>query len=65
MIAGSYPLGPRLGCPMNITAFGNDDRLDIGIAIDPSAITEPEYLVECLTRSFDTYRSASRATEPG
>ena len=65
LIAGSYPLGPRLGCPMNITAFGNEERLDIGIAIDPSAITEPEYLVECLTRSFDTYRSASRATEPG
>jgi WS/DGAT/MGAT family acyltransferase len=59
-IEGSYPLGPRLGCPMNITAFGNEDRLDVGIAIDPSAITEPEYLVECLTRSFDTYRGASR-----
>jgi WS/DGAT/MGAT family acyltransferase len=68
LIERSYPLGPRLGCPMNITAFGNDDRLDIGIAIDPSAITEPEYLVECLTRSFETYRGASRdsgSTEPG
>ena len=29
-IETSYPLGPRLGCPMNITAFGNDDRLDVG-----------------------------------
>jgi WS/DGAT/MGAT family acyltransferase len=59
-IEGSYPLGPRLGCPMNISAFGNDGRLDVGVAIDPSAIPEPELLVECLTRSFDTYRLASR-----
>jgi WS/DGAT/MGAT family acyltransferase len=66
LVEGTYPLGPRLGCPMNITAFGNEDRLDVGIAIDPSAITEPEYLIECLTRSFDTYRGASRASvEPG
>jgi hypothetical protein len=64
-IEGSYPLGPRLGCPMNITAFGDSDRLDVGIAIDPVAIAEPDYLVECLTRSFDTYRAASRATQSG
>ena len=32
-----YPLGPRLGCPMNITAFGNDGRLDVGVALDPAA----------------------------
>ena len=25
LIEASYPLGPRLGCPMNITAFGNDE----------------------------------------
>jgi WS/DGAT/MGAT family acyltransferase len=63
VIEGSYPLGPRLGCPMNVTAFGNEDRLDIGVAIDPSAITEPEYLIECLTRSFDGYRAASRESD--
>ena len=38
LIEASYPLGPRLGCPMNITAFGNDDRLDVGIALDPAAL---------------------------
>ena len=40
LIEGSYPLGPRLGCPMNITAFGNEDRLDIGIAIDVAEIEQ-------------------------
>ena len=34
-IETSYPFGPRLGCPVNLTAFGNRDRLDVGIALDP------------------------------
>ena len=36
-IEALYPLGPRLGCPINITAFGNGERLDIGLAIDEIA----------------------------
>jgi diacylglycerol O-acyltransferase len=51
----SYPLGPRLGCPMNITAFGDDDRLDVGIALDPMVITQPDLLVECLTNAFASF----------
>ena len=58
-IEASYPLGPRLGCPMNITAFGNDDRLDVGIALDPAAIEEPDVLVECLTETFAAYAAAA------
>ena len=55
LIEAGYPLGPRLGCPMNITAFGNGDRLDVGIAVDPSAFAEPDVLVECLTDAFAGY----------
>jgi hypothetical protein len=51
-IVNSYPFGPRLGCPVNLTAFGNKDRLDVGIAIDPAAITEPAVLLECLDEAF-------------
>jgi hypothetical protein len=54
-IVSSYPLGPRLGCPMNITAFGSDDRLDVGIALDPMVITQPDLLVECLTTAFAAF----------
>jgi diacylglycerol O-acyltransferase / wax synthase len=54
----SYPFGPRLGCPINISAFGNDDRLDIGIALDPSAIAEPESLLDCLQTAFSGFTSA-------
>ena len=59
LIEASYPLGPRLGCPMNITAFGNDGRLDVGIALDPVALSHPELLVQCLTDAFDSYVTAA------
>jgi WS/DGAT/MGAT family acyltransferase len=48
----SYPFGPRLGCLMNLTAFGNGDRLDVGITLDSVAITEPDVLLECLEAAF-------------
>jgi diacylglycerol O-acyltransferase / wax synthase len=51
-VESSYPFGPRLGCPLNLTAFGNRDRLDIGIALDTAAITEPAVLLECLAEAF-------------
>ena len=57
-----YPFGPRLGCPVNLTAFGNNDRLDVGIALDPAAITEPAVFLECLGEAFDQLvpRSSAR-----
>jgi len=51
-IETSYPFGPRLGCPVNLTAFGNKDRLDVGVALDPAAITEPAVFLECLGEAF-------------
>ena len=59
LIEASFPLGPRLGCPMNITAFGNAGRLDVGIALDPSAFADPELLVECLLEAFGGVRAAA------
>ena len=52
LIEAGYPLGPRLGCPMNVTALGNEDRLDIGVAIDPNVLDRPDLLVECLVEAF-------------
>ena len=51
-IEHSYPFGPRLGCPVNISAFGNEDRLDIGIALDATTILEPDILLDCLRTAF-------------
>jgi hypothetical protein len=39
---------------VNLTAFGNKDRLDVGIALDPAAITEPAVFLECLDEAFST-----------
>jgi diacylglycerol O-acyltransferase len=52
-----YPLGPRLGCPVNLTALGNEDRLDIGIALDPAAITEPDTFRQDLVTAFDEFEN--------
>ena len=62
-IEASYPLGPRLGCPMNVTALGNDDRLDIGIALDPHLLAETDLLVECLAEAFDILTAGSGAPD--
>ena len=51
-VQSSHPFGPRAGRLVNITAFGNADRLDLGIATDPIAISEPDVLVECLEAAF-------------
>jgi WS/DGAT/MGAT family acyltransferase len=59
LIEEGYPLGPRLGCPMNITAFGNADRLDVGLALDPLSFADPELLVGCLTEAFAGYVAAA------
>jgi diacylglycerol O-acyltransferase len=64
LIEASYPLGPRLGCPLNITAFGNGERLDVGIALDSVAITQPDLLIECLTEAFDSYVATAGSLTP-
>ncbi len=51
-IEESYPFGPRLGCPLNISAFGNEDRLDVGLVIDPAAVADPDRLLSCLKTAF-------------
>ncbi len=57
-IEDSFPFGPRLGSLMNITGFGVDDRLDIGLGLDPAAIAEPDVLVECMVEAFQRFGAA-------
>jgi hypothetical protein len=52
VVEQSFPFGPRLGCLMNITGFAVDDRLDIGICLDPTTITEPDLLVQMIQSAF-------------
>lgn len=54
-VEASFPFGPRLGCPLNLTAIGNDDRLDIGVAIDRARIVDPDGFLECLGIAFSRF----------
>lgn len=51
-VESSYPFGPRAGRLVNVTALGNADRLDIGIALDPVAVRRPDELVACIESAF-------------
>ena len=61
-IEESYPFGPRLGCLMNLTAFGNGDRLDVGVTLDPVAVAEPETFFSCLAAAFERFAKTDRPT---
>jgi diacylglycerol O-acyltransferase len=52
-IVGSYPMGPRSGCAVNITALSYCGDLCLGIHSDPAAITDPDAFLDCLGESFD------------
>ena len=54
-VVESYPFGPRLGCLLNVTGFGNGDRLDVGLTLDPLAIEDPDLLMECLSTAFQAF----------
>jgi diacylglycerol O-acyltransferase / wax synthase len=58
VIEASYPLGPRLGSLMNITAFAVDDQLNVGMGLDPVAIAEPGLLVACMLDAFQSLAGA-------
>jgi hypothetical protein len=59
-VLSSYPFGPRLGSLMNASAFGNDERLDIGLALDPVVIEQPDVLVECVVDAFHALGAGGR-----
>ena len=60
-VEGAYPMGPRLGVPLNVTAFANGNRLDIGIALDSASITIAVGFHECLVEAFRRLLSGSGA----
>jgi hypothetical protein len=45
-------MGPRTGCALNVTLLSYKDSLDLGINVDPAAVTDPGALVECLNEAF-------------
>jgi diacylglycerol O-acyltransferase len=51
-IAANFPMGPRTGCALNVTLLSYKGSLDLGLNLDPAAVTDPAALLECLDESF-------------
>ena len=49
----SYPFGPVAGTGFNLTMMSTNDMLDLGLNIDPAAVTEPQLLVSHLQAAYD------------
>lgn len=58
-VEGSWPMGPRVGCAVNLTLLAFGDRLDLGINLDPAAITDADAFLECLHDSFEVLLDAA------
>jgi hypothetical protein len=52
-IDGNFPMGPREGSPLNVTMLSYCGELQMGLHLDPAAVTDPNALLECLEESFD------------
>ncbi len=51
-IVANYPLGPRTGCALNVSLLSYCDELNIGLNMDPAAITDPALFLRCLDTAF-------------
>ncbi|MBV8950217.1 MAG: DUF1298 domain-containing protein, partial [Actinobacteria bacterium] len=57
-IEANYPMGPREGVPLNITMLSYVGELQMGLNLDPAAITDPAALLEAMRESFDALLAA-------
>jgi diacylglycerol O-acyltransferase len=48
----TYPFGPVAGTAFNLTMMSTYDMLDLGLNIDPAAVTEPRLLVSHLQAAY-------------
>jgi diacylglycerol O-acyltransferase / wax synthase len=51
-IDANFPMGPRAGCGLNVTLLSYRDSLDMGINLDPAAVSDPATLLDCFDESF-------------
>jgi diacylglycerol O-acyltransferase len=47
------PFGPRIGSALNLTLLSYQEKASIGINSDPTAVTDPDVLLDCLGAGFD------------
>jgi WS/DGAT/MGAT family acyltransferase len=56
-IIASYPFGPRAGAALNVTTLGYAESLDLGLNIDPAAITDTDGFMTDVREAFATLAS--------
>jgi diacylglycerol O-acyltransferase len=61
----NYPIGPLPCVPFNLTVLSYNGSLDMGLHVDPAAVTEPTLLRECLEEAFRELLAIAWATLPG
>ena len=52
-VSEAYALGPVAGTAFNVTLLSYCDRVDLGLHMDPSAVTEPGRLTRCVQEGLD------------
>ena len=57
-IEANYPMGPRTGCALNVTLLSYKGSMDMGLNVDPAAVSDSEALLDCLGDSFDDLLAA-------
>jgi WS/DGAT/MGAT family acyltransferase len=59
-ILADYPFGPRVGAALNVTTLGYTDALDLGINVDPAAITDIDGFMIDLRTAFGALEGLAR-----
>jgi WS/DGAT/MGAT family acyltransferase len=59
-IEGVYPFGPNAGAAVNLSLFSCADQANIGVNMDPAAVTDPDGLMSSLREGFDEVGAVGR-----
>lgn len=51
-IRSIVPFGPMAGAGANITLLSYEDRLDIGVNVDPAAVKDPALFMDCIREAY-------------
>lgn len=63
-VAAQYPIGPLAGSAVNTTLLSYLEHANIGINLDPAAVTEPELFLRCLDEGIEHVLAAVPKRRP-
>lgn len=60
LMTAQYAFGPTSGAGMNITLVSYQDECNIGVNLDPAAVSEPDLMIDCLRAGIDQVLALGR-----